>query len=85
MEGTLWLWFIGTVLIAAWAYRWKRNPIGWFFIAFFTSPLLAVVVLLIIGKGDLILCPMCKEKIQPTALVCKHCSHKLASHQNASV
>jgi len=43
MEIIIWLAFCGAV--AYYAEQKKRNPVGWFFLAFFISPLLAGVFL----------------------------------------
>lgn len=44
------LWFLLSVLIAIWAKRWGRRAWLWFLLAFFFSPPLMAIVLLVVGR-----------------------------------
>ena len=71
------------ILIAVWARRWGRSGIIWALIAFFLSPLIAALVLLIFGKNAKS-CPECAEPVQRKAAICKHCGYRFAGMSSSS-
>lgn len=76
----LFFWVAFTCLITYWAVTWDRSGIGFFCLSFFLSPLIAVLLLLIMGrKGKT--CPKCGETdIRPNAQVCKHCGYQFPNN-----
>lgn len=50
-----------------------RSFIGWFFLSLLITPLVAGVILLVLGDNNYSICPKCKEKVKPEAVICKHC------------
>lgn len=44
-------WFVFMVLIGWWANEWKRSVVGFMVLAFFLSPLVAGIVLMVRGKN----------------------------------
>jgi len=48
-QGSL-LWLLLSVLVAIWAKRWGRRLWLWFLLAFFLSPPLMAIVLLVVGR-----------------------------------
>jgi zinc-ribbon domain len=78
MIGILWLIFCAIVSWFADTQR-ERNGFGWFFAALFFSPLVAFVLLVVLGTNPKKLrkCPACAEKVRREANVCKHCGHDL--------
>lgn len=81
---TLWIVFsIGVGIIAA---ARGRSFIGWAFLALIISPLFAVIIVALIGRGDEadgpspsthVKCPDCAELVLKEAKVCKHCHCRL--------
>jgi hypothetical protein len=51
-------------------------------LAFLTSPLLAVVLLLLASDDRTRKCPHCAEFIKPEAIVCKHCGSNVVSSKD---
>ncbi len=66
------LWPFFAILIAVWAYKWNRSIIGYALLAFVLSPLIAGIVLLIVGEYGTP-CPHCGGKTVKGATVCKNC------------
>lgn len=81
---TLWLIFsIGVGLIAS---ARERSFIGWTLGALIISPLIAVIILALLPRGDEperptpdthVKCPDCAELVLKEARVCKHCGCRL--------
>lgn len=86
------LWLVLTIYVAVLARQRGRHFAGWMAFAFFASPLLAGVVLMM--KPDLaekdfvesvtqdmelthVKCPHCAEYVRPEASKCKYCQNKL--------
>lgn len=83
MATTIFFWFGFALLIAIWADRRGRSGLGWFLLAATISPLLAGLLLAILGpiqttghlaegpeRGQ---CPHCLELVVIGAHKCKHC------------
>lgn len=51
----------------------SRSFIGWFALSLLITPLVAGVILLVLGDNNYAICPKCKEKVKPDAVICKHC------------
>lgn len=69
---------IGTYLlisfgVAILAIIKNRSFIGWFFLSLLITPLVTGVMLLVLGDNNYSICPKCKEKVKPGAVICKHC------------
>jgi hypothetical protein len=81
---TGWIVFsIGVGIIAA--VR-ARSFFGWAFLSLIVSPLLAVIILALIPRGDAdkgptrdthVKCPDCAELVRKEARVCRHCGCRL--------
>lgn len=74
-------WFLFAFLVAAYASKRNRSPVGWFVLSAILSPLIAGLLLAIIGDAgdgvDRTPCPFCMEPIIVGALKCKHCGSDL--------
>jgi len=81
-------YILATAVVSLIASSRGRSGFGWFLLAFLTSPLIAVVLLVCLpkkGVGDPeaisvkthVKCPDCAELVRKEAKVCKHCSCKL--------
>lgn len=70
MIGTYLLLSFGVGILAIIKHR---SFIGWFFLSLLITPLVAGVILLVLGDNDYSICPKCKEKVKSEATVCKHC------------
>jgi Short C-terminal domain len=77
-------WFIFSGLVAFIASKKKRNPFGWFMLAFILSPIFIVIVLLIVGDYC-VECPSCKGKVDKYAKKCAHCGQLLKATTPESV
>ncbi len=78
------LWIVLAFVVAAGAANRGRDSTGWFLLAIVLSPLLAGLMLLIVGQAPktrrrgYVECPHCAEMIRPQAIVCPHCRSDLA-------
>ena len=71
------LWAVCCIGVGVWANNWKRSAFAWFCLAFFLSPVLSAIILLIVGNAEQTkTCPKCAEAVKEEALVCKHCKHE---------
>jgi hypothetical protein len=69
------IWLIFGFLAAA-VYRNKnRSALTGFLAGAILGPL--GLVLALASSDNMARCPMCAEKVQPKAFVCKHCGHEL--------
>lgn len=80
-------WIGFSIGIGAWAQSFDRNFIGWTFIALLLSPVIAVIILLGVGRleEEGKKCPKCAEMVKPEAQVCKHCGHEFAAAAPSTV
>jgi len=71
-------WIAFAVLVGLWASRSRRRSfIGWMLLAMLISPLLAGLLLLVMGSGRR--CPFCGGDVPKNAIVCRHCGRNLAT------
>jgi RNA polymerase subunit RPABC4/transcription elongation factor Spt4 len=66
------VYFILCMIVGTIASKKKRSGLGWFFIAFLISPILAGIIVLCLKKLGKT-CPKCAEMVNFEASVCKHC------------
>jgi len=71
-------WLVFAILVAVWANNLNRSGVGFFFLSVFLSPVIAAIILLLVGKwdGDKRKCPQCAEHVQLDALICRYCGHE---------
>lgn len=72
------LWFGLSVAIGAVAGGKDRSGVGWFLLSLVISPLLAGLLLLLVGDGRSSRCPYCAERVKAAARICPHCKSDLA-------
>lgn len=81
----LFVYFLFSLFVAAYANLIKRSGFAWFFISLIFSPLLAFVALIVLGRPtlpgllaglNLKKCPQCAEKVKKGAKVCRFCGHE---------
>ncbi len=77
LEIPLILYLILVLLVGIWASRWNRSGFLWGLLALIISPLLAALVLLIVGNNNP-KCPACRMPVDPEATICPHCRTELA-------
>lgn len=82
---TLVVWFLLCLLVGSWAGKKGHSVVGYFFLAFFLSPLIGLIVVAILDTDSKSIeseqlqhrqakrCPHCAEIIKMDARVCKHC------------
>jgi len=84
MGGMLLAYLFFSVLVAAYANLIKRSGLAWLLISLFISPLIAFILLVIIGRPTLPglfaglgmkTCPQCAEKVKRAAKICRFCGH----------
>lgn len=74
------LWFALAVGIGALAAQRERSGLGWFVLALLISPVLAGLLLLLLGSGAATKrCPACRELVRADAVRCKHCGEDLTT------
>lgn len=84
----LWIfWLVLAGVIGVVATARNRSGFGWFVLAVLISPLLAGLLLALLGRGDDGAravtaathrnCPECKEVVRRDARLCKHCHSKI--------
>jgi hypothetical protein len=81
------LWLLFSLGVAVAATSRGRNGVGWFFIAVFATPLIALILLLVFPSRRRdpnaptpethVRCPDCRELVLSDARKCKHCGTAL--------
>ena len=74
----IFFWILLSIFVAIFASSRKRNGLGWFFISLVISPLIAFIILLVIGYSPSTLkkCPKCAEEVKAEALICRFCGYE---------
>lgn len=81
-------WFLFSLLVGVLGARMGRNGFLWFVLSVLISPVIAAIILLVIGRAveadpnrptpdTHVSCPDCAELVRNEARVCKHCGCKL--------
>jgi len=82
-------WLVISLIVGLFASNNGRSGLGYFLLSIIISPLLAGVIVLIVGKnpaelqtqnlisGEKIKCHYCKKAIKPKSKVCEHCKNEL--------
>lgn len=70
--------FVFMIFLAIWLYRDSKNhgqnPILWVLICIFSSPILALILYLAIGRKQIVVpCACCNAPIAKNACYCEHC------------
>lgn len=68
-------WLLLTLGVAMLAGKYGRQPVLWFLLAFFLSPLLGFIFVLIAGYARK--CPECKGGVPKDASKCRHCGSEI--------
>jgi len=83
------IWLILCICVGVYANGKGRSGIGFFFLSFFLSPLIGLIIALVsypneekieektISTGERKKCPFCAELVKTEAKVCKHCQRDL--------
>ncbi|HEY4775485.1 MAG TPA: hypothetical protein VIH40_11765 [Xanthobacteraceae bacterium] len=66
-------WTVFAILIGVFAAGRDRNGVGWFALAMLVSPLIALLMLIVAGEGNVTRCPFCAERVKMRAKICPHC------------
>lgn len=72
------IWMVLAVIVGLIAPAKDRSGFGWFLLAVVLSPLIAGLLLLVVGDSRTARCPHCAERIKATARICPHCRTDLA-------
>src|SRR5262252_2764103 len=75
------MWVVLSVVVGIVASSRQHNGFGWFALSLALSPLVALIILLIVGEGGPV-CPRCAEHVKQEALVCKHCGYKFPGREH---
>ena len=70
------IWLALCLVVAILAAKRDRNPIGWALLALVLSPVVAGIILLVLGEGRTARCMYCAERIKETARICPHCQRE---------
>lgn len=83
MEILIIVWLALAIVIGSIASGRGRSGFGWFLLALLVSPLLAAVLLLLVGPGKgtggALICSACGGHVSPQFSVCRHCGRDLKS------
>ena len=71
------VWSALALLVGLWATNRGRSCLWWTVLSFLISPLLAAILLLVLGYSRR--CPFCGGGIPKEATVCKHCGRSLTA------
>ena len=79
----IWFWLGAAVLVGFGAAARNRSGFGWLALSLVISPLLSLILLLVLKRGDSGMqaatadthrhCPECRELVRIDARRCKHC------------
>ena len=82
-------WLVVSLIVGLFASSNGRSGLGYFLLSIIISPLLAGIIVLIVGKnpieiqtqsliaGEKIKCHYCKKAIKSESKVCEHCKNEL--------
>ena len=70
-------WIFLSILVGVFAFSRQRNGLGWFFLSVVISPLIAFIIILVLGPAASTLkkCPKCAEQVKKEAVVCRFCGY----------
>lgn len=70
------VYLVLVVVVGVWASRWNRSGLLWGLLALIISPVLAGLILLIVGNNNP-RCPACRKPVDPEATICPYCRSEL--------
>lgn len=70
------VYLVLVVVVGVWAGRWNRSGLLWGLLALITSPVVAGLILLIVGNNNP-RCPACRMPVDPEATICPYCRSEL--------
>lgn len=77
-------WLGLAVLVGYFGTSKGRSGIAWFFVSALISPVIAFIILLVIGvpKESFKKCPRCAENVKVEASVCRFCGFNFGEQRN---
>lgn len=78
------VWLVLCALVATFAERKGRKGVGYFFLAFFFSPLIGGIVVLCVADKNKKECPYCMKSVSVNATVCPYCNKEIVTKKLSS-